>query len=288
NPKTPLPSSEAPESASPHPLGQPGWAYEIRYGQVATEYKFDELGAKLIAEPGEAELINGDKLRFAEETYRPLTIGEKAVERAERVLEQKGILKPGQKLMPYLVEDSAGNLVEAKGGTRRVYRHPTDPNKVIKVYDPEMQPGYRSRPDKIVKLMQRERAFEGYLQRFRKYGLEVVENDYSLAEYGVVIQEEVQGGVKVDEYLTRLTAGGKNAEAASFGHRLDGIRKEIEALRDDMDKLMRERYDFHFHKGGETGEKVPIDFGETKGTRRLNNCRVVDASPEPRIRCFDW
>ncbi|MBI3558588.1 MAG: hypothetical protein HY074_20145 [Deltaproteobacteria bacterium] len=135
-------------------------------------------------EPSTTE-ISGEKVHRPAIDYRAPDVGQPAKKVAESML--------GKPL---------GDEIGA-GGFRRVYDHPGDPEKVVKVYDPTM--GQKKSPQLVGEALQRELGYEELL---RKFGFKVakIERNPELLERGIIVQERVHGK-PLGELLDRENPG---------------------------------------------------------------------------------
>ncbi len=97
--------------------------------------------------------------------------------------------QPAKQVAESVLKKPLGEEI-GSGGFRRVYEHPTDPDKVVKVYDPRM--GQQKSAQVVGEAIQRELAYEEVLQKFG-FKVSKIDRNPELLERGIIVQEKVHG-----------------------------------------------------------------------------------------------
>ncbi|MGK5087458.1 hypothetical protein WDW86_07860 [Bdellovibrionota bacterium FG-2] len=169
--------------------------------------------------------VRGVQVSIPEVIYRPLPQGQSAQQMAEAFLSQK-----------YGLPISLGEPI-ASGGMRKVFRHPLDPTKVIKVFDPTL--GAKRLSDSTVALMiQREKTLQDYLLHIVSqfpigtnppFRLKRIVSTLEELERGIIIQEKSNGTSVKDMYPNGYKVGAQPQldQAWSILKKHDGIWQTI-------------------------------------------------------------
>src|SRR5262249_48056117 len=142
------------------------------------------------------ELLHLDRVTLASASFELTPVGggaKRAMTLPEVTYEPLHKGQTAEKMAEEAVGHPLGREM-AHGGMRRIYGDPTDPNSVLKVYDPSLQRGMT--PEKIAGLLQRELGWEQFL---REQGLPMAEIDRSPAAQalwrkGIIRMKKIKGG----------------------------------------------------------------------------------------------
>jgi hypothetical protein len=290
-----LPLPEPTHAAPEIPLREPVVPFPVyRMEEFTQDGKAIERyiveGATVILPDGKTEIL------WPEVSYVVEKNGYNDIESFERALRREGVLSSGKKLSPLKILTARGE-VDAKGGMRRVFNHPTRENWLLKILDrriggPEKPP---LDPGQIIRAIQREMALEPFLNaRFARYGLSCTPTDFRYAQYGVAMQQRLKPGVSIARYRAALRATGDSAAILAFERRIQGIREEVVILNNELRPMMKRRFGGFMKKhNGKNMEELAIDFGTIQRDETLlGNCQVEEIMQNgvryPHIECFDW
>ncbi len=195
-------------------------------------------------------------LYFPEIAYQGPGAGESAQQMAEKVL--------GRPL---------GKEID-HGGMRRVFVDPSDPSRVIKIYDPSLSA--RLTPQMIAGMVQREVALERFLS---EVGIRVAKIDRSpraqeLWKRGIILQEIIKG-TSAESVLPKMY----------FEHQFPKVVKILSKIRQydsEIRKINRDRFGVQLSRGSFTAgtEEVGIDLGSDD--RNL----FIESNGDPVL--IDW
>jgi hypothetical protein len=241
-----------------------------------------DLGeGKVLVEGAEVEITKGEFINFKPRRYVPHPPGT-AKQTAERAMTNylKRTLPPeefaaipknpdGTIVLKELKERARDSekVKDAVGGTRRVFEHPTQPGKIIKIHDPTLS-GLDA--EGIAKAMQREQGISDYLVT-KGVNFAKSERVEELLDQGIQIQDRV--------VASRIPLGIKPGDNSVF----DAFLSKISSIDERVNDINRTRFELNFSQNYTAipGNRKPvgIDLGN-----RYENVRF---GPDGSIYMFD-
>jgi hypothetical protein len=258
-----------------------GTAHLTMLGRIDKAVVRDLGEGKVLVEGAEVEITKGEFVQFKPRRYVPHAPGT-AKQTAERAMTDylKRTL-PADKFAA-IPKNADGTIIlkelkerardsekikDAVGGTRRVFEHPTEPGKIIKIYDPELS-GLDAKG--IAKMMQREQGISDYLVT-KGVNFAKSERVEELLDHGIQIQDRV--------VASRIPLGIKPGDNAVF----DAFLSKISAIDKRVSDINSTRFELNYSQNYTAirGNRKPvgIDLG--------NQYENVRYGPDGSIYMFD-